>query len=351
VSAAALALTETDRLDLRRAADTFFASRSPLSAAERTGPAAFNTALHKEMASLDFYAQFAPEAAGGMGLTISSADVIAQAAGRHLVPGILLDQLCAVFLFGDHTELCRELVGGRTLVSSSFSADVRLGANQEDVSGQVDGLRFGADADVWLLVGQRSPTDMAVLVDAARLRDECRAEPWIDPGTATYSATLDCAPVTGVVQGASRALDFARCLAASYSVGASKRVLDIALEYVKTRHQFGRPLGSFQAMKHRAASAHSAILHATSTIEHAYVALERGNPGTIPLVARIAADRCYRTVAESALQMHGGIGFTSEADVHLFLKNAQHLRVWPMPAFTETSRLKAGLDLNRTMSQ
>ncbi len=137
-------------------------------------------------------------------------------------------------------------------------------------------------------------------------------------------------------------LAYAYGIIAMWSLGAARRLLDLTVEYTKERKQFRVPIGSFQAMKHRAASAYVEILHARYL---AAAALIDGGIADARL-ARIAADEAYRSVAASCLQMHGGIGFTSEASVHLFLKNAELLRSWPLPAGAERDAVRVELQLD-----
>ena len=108
-------------------------------------------------------------------------------------------------------------------------------------------------------------------------------------------------------------------------LGAAEAVMNLAVEYAKVREQFGRPIGSFQAVKHRCADMLVDVEAMRSAVHHAAWAL--GSGGTeaaeTAAVAKIWCSDAAVRVAESALQVHGGIGFTWEADVHLYLKRAQ----------------------------
>lgn len=342
-------LSPRDRRELFEAADNYLASKCPLSSAERHGPATFNRALHVELGGMDLYGQFAPEEVGGLGLGLVAAHCVAEAAGHNLAPGTILDQMCAVYGFLDDADVCADFIAGHSLVSAVFRGSTALSSDEMSVSGEVSGVRFGGDTDRWMLQAVSPYGPASVLLDRVVLGDAPEIEPWLDPNTLTYRAALDSVPVSHVSRQPLSVADFAKCLSASYSVGAAMRVLEIAVQYVMVRTQFNRPLGSFQAVKHRAANAYSAIVHARATAEAAYASLEKGLTDSLPSVARISADRCYRGATEAALQMHGGIGFTTEADVHLFLKNAQHMRLWPMPAFAEVDALMARLGLGNAV--
>ncbi|MFD0855312.1 acyl-CoA dehydrogenase family protein, partial [Actinomadura adrarensis] len=122
-----------------------------------------------------------------------------------------------------------------------------------------------------------------------------------------------------------RALDLASVALAAEQLGGARRALEMTVDYIKVRHQFGRPIGSFQAIKHRCAdmfvlveSARSAVLNA------AEVADER--PEELPRAAALAKAYCsdaFFQVAGETIQMHGGIGFTWEHDAHLYFKRAK----------------------------
>ena len=113
-------------------------------------------------------------------------------------------------------------------------------------------------------------------------------------------------------------------------LGAAEAVMRMAVEYAKVREQFGRPIGSFQAVKHRCADMlvdvegmRSAVYHAAWALGAAEGTAGRATAAETAAVAKIwCSDAALRT-AESALQVHGGIGFTWEADVHLYLKRVQ----------------------------
>jgi len=111
------------------------------------------------------------------------------------------------------------------------------------------------------------------------------------------------------------------------ALGGAQRCLEEAAAHARERNQFGRPIGSFQAVKHRLADDFVAVELARSHCAYAAWALEY-SPDDLPVAAaqaRLAALDAYRMVAEDALHVHGGIGFTWEADQHLFLRRAQAL--------------------------
>ncbi|MDH3336479.1 MAG: acyl-CoA/acyl-ACP dehydrogenase [Gammaproteobacteria bacterium] len=129
----------------------------------------------------------------------------------------------------------------------------------------------------------------------------------------------------------SQVLDLARIATAADQTGGAERVLEMTVDYIKERRQFGRPVGSFQAMKHKAAdmmlraeSARSALYYAACVADE-YLA-GRGTDVMLAEAASIAKAYCseaYFFNAGCALQMHGGIGFTWEHDLHLYFKRAK----------------------------
>jgi len=123
----------------------------------------------------------------------------------------------------------------------------------------------------------------------------------------------------------SHALDLATIALSAEQVGGAERVLDMTVEYAKERKQFGRPIGSFQAIKHKCADMMVLVESARSASYYAGYAASVGDP-EMPVLAALAKAYCsdayFRCAAES-VQIHGGVGFTWEYDVHLYFKRAK----------------------------
>lgn len=307
--------------------------------------------LHREMGQLGFFATTLPEAVGGLELSPLSAGLIAEAAGRELVPGPWIDQLIATRLLVDDPAALAPLLGGERFAAvwlpGRLDALPALDREERTVSGVVHGVRFGSTVDRLVLALDGT----VVVIDPAASGVEIADESTMDPLWRSSTVRLDGAPVETVVPrtdaDAKEDRAFASGLVAAASVGAASRALESALEHVRHRNQFGRPVGSFQALKHRAANSWIGLLHARSMVRFALAELPQdGHPAH---VARVAADGAARQVAENALQMHGGIGFTSEAHIHLFLKNAQQLRGWPYPVEDDLRALRDRLDIDRVV--
>ncbi|GAA3456544.1 acyl-CoA dehydrogenase family protein [Dactylosporangium matsuzakiense] len=113
-------------------------------------------------------------------------------------------------------------------------------------------------------------------------------------------------------------------LVAADSVGGARAVLEGAVQYARQRRQFGRPIGSFQAVKHRLADVSSLVDGAGAALGYALRRLDAGAPDAVlaASVAKLAAVDAYRASAEAAIQTYGGIGFTWEHPAHIYLKRA-----------------------------
>jgi alkylation response protein AidB-like acyl-CoA dehydrogenase len=125
-------------------------------------------------------------------------------------------------------------------------------------------------------------------------------------------------------QAITTALRVGGALLAAEQVGGAQRMLDRTVAYAGTRLQFGRPIGSFQAVKHRCADMLVLVEHARSTAYHAAWALQDGtdDPDLAVAVAQATCSEAYQRVAQESVQLHGGIGFTWEHAAHLYLKRA-----------------------------
>jgi alkylation response protein AidB-like acyl-CoA dehydrogenase len=124
-------------------------------------------------------------------------------------------------------------------------------------------------------------------------------------------------------------LDRAAVALAAEQLGGAQRALDMSVEYAKTRRQFGRPIGAFQAIKHKCADMLVAVESARSTVMYA-AAVADDAPRGLPEVAGLAKVYCseaYRDVAAETIQIHGGVGFTWEHDAHLYFKRATSTRL------------------------
>ena len=129
------------------------------------------------------------------------------------------------------------------------------------------------------------------------------------------STTTTTDPVADLEQ---RLADTAAILMAAEQIGAAARCLDLTVEYTKQRVQFGRPIGSFQALKHRMADLYVAVQTSRAVVADA---VNQPDPTTAAL-ARLAATETFCTVAAEGIQLHGGIAITWEHDMHLYFKRA-----------------------------
>jgi len=136
----------------------------------------------------------------------------------------------------------------------------------------------------------------------------------------------DDGPIDGVVE---RNVNMALAVLSAEQVGACERVLEIATDYARTREQFGRPIGSFQAIKHKCANMLVDLEWARSASQAALQALDdsdagaAGEAGWRASMAKAVCSEALRSAASSNIQIHGGIGFTWEDSAHLYLRRAR----------------------------
>jgi alkylation response protein AidB-like acyl-CoA dehydrogenase len=137
----------------------------------------------------------------------------------------------------------------------------------------------------------------------------------MDPTRRLARVTPESAAPLGTDPGVA---DAAAILLAAEQIGAATRCLELTVEYTKERQQFGRPIGSFQALKHRMADLYVAVQAARAVVNDAADAPS----ATSAALARIAATEAFSTVAAEGIQLHGGIAITWEHDMQLYFKRA-----------------------------
>jgi alkylation response protein AidB-like acyl-CoA dehydrogenase len=144
-----------------------------------------------------------------------------------------------------------------------------------------------------------------------------------------------------------RTLDVAAIALAAEQLGGAQRTLDLTVDYAKVRHQFGRPIGSFQAIKHRCADLLLEVESLRSAVQYAAAAVAEGSP-EVPVLAPLLkayASETYFHVAAESIQIHGGIGFTWEHDAHLYFKRAKASELFLGDASYHRERLAARIGL------
>jgi alkylation response protein AidB-like acyl-CoA dehydrogenase len=247
------------------------------------------------LAELGLFGLGVAEDLGGLGLGVAEEALVARSLGAHLLSPSVLAQLVAPHLAVD-ADTRAALIAGK-----SRAAFASAGGHLLD----------GADAgQVVFLTG-----DGVALVAAAELS--------ADAPVAGLDETVTLARVAA---GAVRGLDDARVslLIAAYLTGIAQAATDMAVEYAKTREQFGQPIGAFQAIKHMCADMATRAAAADAQVFYAAVTFDAVNdPAGEVAAGRILSADAAIANGKANIQIHGGMGFTAECDAHLLLKRAQ----------------------------
>jgi alkylation response protein AidB-like acyl-CoA dehydrogenase len=298
------------------------AARALLEAADEPRPAFWD-----ELASLGWLGLHVPEAAGGAGYGLEELVVVVEELGAAVAPGPFVPTVIASAVVA---ALAADAVPGdllTALVDGSRTAAVGLDADLVVKDGRVTGdsgvLLAGGTPDL-LLLGSGSD---AVLVDTADAAVSLQVPANLDPTRRSGTATLVAAPATVLAAGGSTLRDLARVVLAAEAVGVARACTEMAADYAKVREQFGRPIATFQGVKHHCANMLVATELATAAVwDAARAAATGGDQFEIAAAAAAAlAGPAAYLCANLAIQVHGGIGFTWEHDLHLYLRRASVL--------------------------
>jgi alkylation response protein AidB-like acyl-CoA dehydrogenase len=290
-----------------------------------------------------------PEDDGGVGGTLVDQAVAVEVLGAALATGPLfgtvyltIPALVAASAGPVRDGLLAELVEGRR--TAAFAVPDRAGlfdtalitlraygsGEAQTVTGTVERVVDGGVADD-LLVAADGPDGIALYAVEATgpgversplaTMDLTRPQATIQFTDAPARLVADSGEAARVIE---HALHVGSVLLAVEQVGAAQHLLDLAVEYAKSRLQFGRPIGSFQAVKHRLADVMVDIEHARSTAYHAVWALTDGSddPALAASIAQATASAAFVRAATDTIQTLGGIGFTWEHQAHLYFKRA-----------------------------
>jgi len=287
--------------------------------------------LWRALADLGVTGLPVPERLGGAGASWRETAVVLEELGRAVAPvpffGSAVLATAALLAVDDQTLLPELAAGAKTATlavpfsTAPFAVPV----------GSTGNARVTSVADAWLADVYLVPAgDTLVAIDADEVARTAVTS--LDLTRPLADLTFDTAagrPLGPAGPAVERALTVGAALLAAEQLGVALWCLDTTVEYVKTRRQFARPIGSYQAIKHRLADLWVAITEARAVSRYAADCLATDDPDT-PVAAALAQAYCAPVAvkaAEEAVQLHGGIGFTWEHPVHLYLKRAKSAAV------------------------
>jgi alkylation response protein AidB-like acyl-CoA dehydrogenase len=294
-----------------------------------------------------------PEEYGGAGFSFAEQAIVLEELGAALYGGPYLASavLAATALLSSEDEGARRdllpgIASGETIATLAFTEDdgswepesIRLAAEKNGHGWRLDGHKSfvldGYGAGLILVVASTCPSGLSLFAEetkgtAAGLARS--ALPTLDQTRKLARCEFDSVPgrligspgAAGAVLG--HTLDVAAIALAAEQLGGAQRALDMAVEYAKVREQFGRPIGSFQAIKHRCADLLLEVESLRSAVGYAAAAVAAAS-AEVPVLAALVkayASEVYSRVAGENNKIHGGIGFTWEHDAHLYLKRAK----------------------------
>jgi alkylation response protein AidB-like acyl-CoA dehydrogenase len=362
----------TDQEELRDSIRAVLSRESPVGLARRVVDEGIRPdALATTLSGLGWPGLTVSEADGGIGLGMIEAGILAEEIGRVIAPGALLATVTqfvpAVREVGTAAQRTRflgavaagEISGSLAIAEQRGSFDpaaVAATVVLDDTHAVLAGeKRFVVEGDAVdeLVVVAREPGTAgdegvhALVVPVASVRT--RPVHALDGTRRLVHVDLDGVRIerdrllgdggTTSAPALRRALEEATVAAALEIVGVAQTIFDVTLEYAKQREQFGVPIGSFQAIKHKFADMIVSLERARATGYFAALTIAEDDPRrtSATSVAKVAAGDCQRLLGQEGIQIHGGIGYTWEHDMHLYVKRAKSLE----PLFGSTSTHRA----------
>lgn len=308
--------------------------------------------LWGRMVELGWPALAVAERHGGLGLGVVEQVLVAEELGRVVAPGPLLATTTqfapAVRELGDDAVAARFLArvaAGELTGTLALAEDGRWEAGAVATTARPDGEDWVLDGTKCAVLDGASAEEIVVIARGSEglgafvvAGTEIEAAPrlGLDPTLPLADLRLDevrvrtdrvlVAPGSkGVDEALARAIEEATVAVAASTVGTCRMIFETTLEYLKVREQYGRPIGSFQALKHRMVDAYLLVERATALVYYAALAIaeDTADRAVAAAAAKAAAGDCQRLLAQEGLQLHGGIGFTWENDLHFYLKRAK----------------------------
>jgi alkylation response protein AidB-like acyl-CoA dehydrogenase len=312
------------------------------------GEEPFDRELWKQICELGWTGAALPEEEGGVGLSYVDLCVIAEELGRALAPvpfsSSIYLALEAVRLAASNDQRKRYLPGlasgeviGTLAASEGNGALVPKNIQAEVSGGKLTGVKMpvpdGDVADMAVVVARSGGETGLFLVDLNAGGVARETIETLDPSRSHAKITFDGAPAEALGAAAdgwellTRVQDHAAVLFAFEQVGGAQKCLEEAKDYAMNRFAFGRPIASFQAIKHKLADVYMKTELARSNAYYGAWALNSG-AAELPVAAaaaRVAGNTAFVFAAEENIQTHGGMGFTWEFDCHLYLRRAKLL--------------------------
>ncbi|MDB5713736.1 MAG: acyl-CoA dehydrogenase [Sphingomonadales bacterium] len=350
-----------DQAMLRDTAQSFVADAAPVKhlryLRDTRGPTGFSRDLWKQFAEMGFTGILIPEAQGGLGLGHVEAGIVLEEIGRNLTPSpFLTTAVTAVEALKTSVTIGAEwlpkIAAGDAVVALAIEESAKhrperialkaeRSGNGFKLSGTKNFVINGHVADLFIVAARTAGaagepdgiTLFAVPKDAAGLT----ANPVLlaDSSLASHvildGVEVDADTVIGDVDGGwsplTKLLDAGRVGAAAEMLGVGGASLDVTVDYLKTRKQFGRFIGEFQALQHRAAHLYGEMEVARATVLKAAQLLDADDPRAelAVAVAKAKTGRACALAVQEGVQMHGGIGMTDEYDIGLFMKRDRAL--------------------------
>lgn len=351
-----LILTEEQAM-LKEAAEGFLNENAPIThlrkLRDERDPDGVSRDLWRAFGEMGFAGVIIPEEHGGSGLGAVEAGVVAEALGRTLTPSPFLGSgvLSAKALVdggsaAQQAAWLPRIAAGEAIVSLAVDegakhAPARIATTAERsgngfrLNGAKGFVLDGHVADALIVAAKTEGGLTLFLVDPKTAGVTIERTVMVDAHNAARvtltDVEVDADAVVGAVDGGEAllqgALNLGRACVAASLTGAGDQAFQITLDYLKTRKQFGKLIGEFQALQHRAAHLFSEIEISRAAVMGALTALDEGRE-TAPLAASVAkakAGKVAELAVQEAVQMHGGVGMTDEFDVGLFMKRVRVL--------------------------
>ncbi len=339
---------------------------------DRDCPDGFGHALWEQFGEMGFTGILVGEEDGGLGMGHVEAGIVLEEIGRNLSPSPFLTSsvLAATALGHGSSDLRGRYLPGLIEGKSVFAVAIDEGAkhrperikmraeksgNGFKLSGQKDFVIHGASSDMIVVAARTSGSDddedgvtlFAVPKDAANMSHD--AVRLVDSSVATHTrfddVELDGDAVIGEVDGGREVLNAmlkaGRVGAAAEGVGVASGAMDMTVEYLKQRKQFGKLIGEFQALQHRASHLYSEVEIARAAVIKAQQLLD-GDSEKADLMASVAKAKVSQTAGlavREGVQMHGGIGMTDEYDIGLYMKRDRALSEFLGDAYYHAGRV------------